>query len=205
VRVVVINSRVGNLGAIPNMLARLGASALVTDDPHDVEHADRIILPGVGSFDAALRNLTVAGLLEAMAEPVLVRQVPFLGVCLGMELLADHSEEGKMPGLGWIRGEVARFRFDDLADHPRVPHMGWNTVRATRDTPLLRDLGDRSRFYFAHSYYFRPKDPGDVIGLTDYGFPFASAVQRGNIAGVQFHPEKSHRHGLRLFENFLHD
>jgi imidazole glycerol phosphate synthase, glutamine amidotransferase subunit len=201
--IAIINSGVGNLGAIPNMLARLGANARVTLDPVEIESADRIVLPGVGSFDAALRNLTASGVLEVLRYRVIERGTPLLGVCLGMELLADRSEEGSMDGLGWIPGEVVRFRFDHVDPAPRIPHMGWNIVRSTRDAPLLRDLGDRPRFYFAHSFHFRAADPSHVIGVTDYGGSFASAIQRDNIAGIQFHPEKSHRFGLAIFRNFL--
>jgi glutamine amidotransferase len=120
-----------------------------------------------------------------------------------MELLADRSEEGSMPGLGWIPGDVVRFSFEGLDSPPRVPHMGWNIVRPTRPATLLSDLGDRARFYFAHSFHFQVAEPADIIGVTDYGIPFAAAVQRGNVAGIQFHPEKSHRFGLRVFENFI--
>lgn len=201
--VVVINSGVGNLGAIPNMLARLGATARVTLDPVEIESADRIVLPGVGSFDAAVRNLTASGVLEVLRYRVIERGTPLLGVCLGMELLADRSEEGSLNGFGWIPGDVVRFRFDHLDPAPRIPQMGWNIVQSTRDAPLLRDLGDGPRFYFAHSFHFRAADPSHVIGVTDYGGTFASAVQRDNVVGVQFHPEKSHRFGLAIFRNFL--
>jgi glutamine amidotransferase len=203
VNVAVINSGVGNLGAIPNMLARLGAVARVTLDPSEIEAADRIILPGVGSFDAALRNLVAAGILDVLRLRVIEHGTPLLGVCLGMEVLADRSEEGTMAGLGWIPGEVVRFDFRGHDPAPRIPHMGWNVLRPTRDAPLLKDLGEQPRFYFAHSYHFRAADPSDVIGVTDYGVVFASAIQRGNVMGIQFHPEKSHRFGLAIFRNFL--
>jgi len=202
-KVAIINTGVGNLGAIPNMLARLGVTARVTLDPVEIESADRIVLPGVGSFDAALRNLTASGVLEVLRYRVIECGTPLLGVCLGMELLADRSEEGSMGGLGWIPGEMVRFRFDDIHPPPRIPHMGWNIIRPTCDAPLLRDLGDRPRFYFAHSFHFRAADPSHVIGVTDYGGSFASAIQRDNIVGIQFHPEKSHRFGLAIFRNFL--
>jgi glutamine amidotransferase len=203
VKVAVINTKVGNLGAIPNMVDRLGATANVTLDPTEIESAERIVLPGVGSFDAAMRNLTRSGVLDVLRRRVIDDGIPLLGVCLGMELLADRSDEGSLPGLGWVPGEALRFRFDHLDPAPRIPHMGWNIIRPTGDAPLLRDLGDRPRFYFAHSFYFSPTDPDDVIGVTEYGQPFASVIQRKNIMGIQFHPEKSHRFGLAIFRNFL--
>lgn len=202
-KVAVINSGVGNLGAIPNMLARLGAVSTVTLDPVEIEAADRIILPGVGSFDAAMRNLNASAVLPLLEDRVIQRGTPFLGVCLGMELLFDRSEEGTLAGLGWIPGEVIRFRFGDVDPPPRIPHMGWNLVRPRGEVPIFRDLGDRPRFYFAHSFHAKPDDPGDVIATTVYGRPFASAVQRENVIGIQFHPEKSHRFGLAVLRNFL--
>jgi glutamine amidotransferase len=201
--VAVVNSGVGNLGAIPNMLARVGASAIVTTDPDVVRRAERVVLPGVGSFDAALRNLESSGVLDALHDKVLVQKAPFLGLCLGMELLADRSEEGRRSGLGWIPGSVVRFRFDGLEPPPRVPHMGWNWVRPTRNVPILQDLGPNARFYFAHSFHFVPDDPADTVGVSTYGLEFAAVIQRENVMGLQFHPEKSHRFGLRVFENFL--
>jgi glutamine amidotransferase len=203
VNVAVIDAGIGNLGAIPNMFARLGARATVTRSPQAIAAADRIVLPGVGSFDAAMRSLTEVGILDRLRERVLGDGIPLLGVCLGMEILGDRSEEGELPGLGWIPGDVKRLDFDGLDHPPRVPHMGWNIVQATREVPLLRDLGERPRFYFAHSFYFRPRDERDVIAVTDYGRRIVSAVQRGNVMGVQFHPEKSHRFGLALLRNFL--
>ena len=202
-KVAVINSGVGNLGAIPNMIARLGALSKVTLDPAEIGEADRIILPGVGSFDAAMRNLKAAAILPELHESVLKRGTPFLGVCLGMQLLFEQSEEGDSPGLGWIPGKVVRFQFSGLESPPRIPHMGWNLVRPTGDAQIFRDLGERPRFYFAHSFHVEPDDLDDIIATTHYGRPFASAVQRANVTGIQFHPEKSHRFGLAVLRNFL--
>jgi glutamine amidotransferase len=202
-KVVVVDSHVGNLGAIPNMLAKAGSAATITDDPSEIEDADRIVLPGVGSFDAAMRNLTAAGVLDVLRSKVIEQGTPLLGLCLGMEILADRSEEGALGGLGWIPGDVRKFDFGSVAEAPRVPHMGWNIVRPERDSAILRDLGDRPRFYFAHSYYFEPARHEDVLATTEYGRPFASVVQRDNITGIQFHPEKSHRFGLAIFRNFV--
>ncbi|MGH2358610.1 MAG: imidazole glycerol phosphate synthase subunit HisH [Candidatus Limnocylindria bacterium] len=208
---VVVNSGIGNLGAIPNMLHRIGAEAVISDDPEVIEAADKLILPGVGAFDAAAGRLRELELVAVLNRKVLEQHTPVLGLCLGMQLLAEESEEGRLPGLGWIPGRVRRFRFDPADDRAhagagrslRVPHMGWNYVRAAAPTPLLEGLADHPRFYFAHSYYLACDDDADAVGLTTYGIPFASVVQRGNVYGAQFHPEKSHRFGLRFLENFV--
>lgn len=201
--VVVVNAGIGNLGAIPNMLKRLGATAQISADPGEIAGADRIILPGVGAFDAAMQSLADLGLIEVLNRKALDERVPILGVCLGMELLGSGSEEGRLPGLGWISGRAVRFRSDEGEPLLRVPHMGWNYVRPTANGALFADLGNTPRFYFAHSYYFACDDEADVAGVTRYGHPFVSAVHRGNISGIQFHPEKSHRFGLQVFRNFL--
>lgn len=200
--ITIVGYGVGNLGAIPNMLHRLGAGALITSDPDRIRAADKLILPGVGAFDAAVERLQELGLVEVLHEQVR-RGIPVLGVCLGMELLAGASEEGVLPGLGWVPGRVVRFRPEIADDGLRIPHMGWNYVTPTSDLPLLRELGERPRFYFAHSYHFIVDDPRDVAATTMYGCSFPSVVHHDNVTGVQFHPEKSHRFGLKLFENFL--
>jgi len=203
VTLVVVNSGIGNLGAIPNMLKRIGAEAIISDDAAQIEAADKLILPGVGAFDAAAGRLRELDLVAILNRKVVEEHTPVLGLCLGMQLLAEGSEEGSLPGLGWIRGRVKRFRFDASDRSLRVPHMGWNLVRAVGPTPLLDGLDDHPRFYFAHSYYLACDDPADAVGLTTYGSPFPSVVQRGNVYGAQFHPEKSHRFGLRFLENFV--
>ena len=199
--VTIVNTGVGNFGAIPNMLKRLGASAAITDDPAEIGRADKLILPGVGAFDAAAGKVQELG--PVLSRAVMERGVPVLGLCLGMQLLANASEEGILPGLGWIPGRVVRFRFDDSDASLHIPQMGWNEIRSVRSTPLLANLGDRPRFYFANSYHFVCDDPGDVSAISSYGYWFPAVVQRGNVMGAQFHPEKSHRFGMKLLENFL--
>jgi glutamine amidotransferase len=203
VSVVVVNAGIGNLGAIPNMLKRLGAVARITDDASEIAAAGRIILPGVGAFDPAMQSLANLRLIEVLNHKALQERVPVLGVCLGMQLLSAGSEEGGLPGLGWIEGRAVRFRTDDDGPILRIPHMGWNYVRPTPNGALFTDLGDRPRFYFAHSFHLICENQADVAGVTRYGYPFVSAVHRGNISGIQFHPEKSHRFGLQVFRNFL--
>lgn len=202
--ITIVGYGVGNLGAIPNMLRRLGADASVTSDPERIRAADKLILPGVGAFDAAMARLRELDLVDVLDEQV-SRGVPVLGVCLGMELLADASDEGVLAGLGWVPGHVARFGPDVVDAGLRIPHMGWNYVTPKTDLPLLQGFGDRPRFYFAHSFYFAPTDADDIAATTTYGSTFASVVHHDNVTGIQFHPEKSHRFGLKLFENFLAD
>lgn len=202
-KLVVVDAGIGNLGAIPNMLKRVGVSATITRDPEAIAAADRIILPGVGAFDPAMETLNELGIVETLSHKALVERVPVLGVCLGMQLLFEGSEEGALPGLGWIGGRAVRFRLDGSDRTLRVPHMGWNYVEPAGQGGLLGGFEETPRFYFAHSYHVECDDVTDVAGWTGYGHRFPSAVQHENIRGIQFHPEKSHRFGLKLFENFL--
>jgi glutamine amidotransferase len=200
--VTIVDYGVGNLGSIPNMLKRLGERAVISSDPSEVKAADRLILPGVGAFDAGVRSLRAQGLIEPLRQRVLKDGVPTLGLCLGMELLFESSEEGQESGLGWLAGRIERFSFSDGARRP-IPHMGWNTVKVERQHPLVADLGHEPRFYFAHSYHARCADPNDVVATAAYGYSFPAVVARNNVLGAQFHPEKSHRFGLKLLANFL--
>jgi imidazole glycerol-phosphate synthase subunit HisH len=201
--VTVVDLGVGNLGAIPNMLRRLQADAVITDDPELIARATKLIVPGVGAFDPAIANLDRLGLREVLDRQVRELGVPVLGLCLGMQLFADSSEEGELPGLGWIGGKVVRFRLDGSDTSLRIPEMGWNHVRVARPTPLLDGFGESPRFYFAHSYHMVCTDPADAAGVTTYGYEFPSVVVHDNVMGAQFHPEKSHRFGIKMFENFL--
>lgn len=200
--ITVVDYGVGNLGAIPNMLKRLGATAKITNNATEIEGAQKLILPGVGAFDAAMANLEALGLIDILGH-VKERGVPILGLCLGMQLLARSSEEGTLPGLGWIPARVVQFRLDESDRSLHVPMMGWNYVQVVRPHGLVANLGEDPRFYFAHSYHMVCEEPDDVVGLTTYGYEFPSVVQRGNVMGAQFHPEKSHRFGMKIFENFL--
>lgn len=200
---VVVDAGIGNLGAIPNMLKRIGATARITNRADEIAAADRLILPGVGAFDAAMRTLNELGIVDALTQKAIGERVPVLGVCLGMQLLFRGSEEGDLPGLGWIGGDVVKFQLDAADRSVRVPHMGWNYVASTNGAALLAGFEQTPRFYFAHSYHVQCDDPKDVAGWTSYGYRFASVVQHENIGGIQFHPEKSHRFGLKVFENFL--
>jgi glutamine amidotransferase len=188
----------GNLGSVANMLRRVGAEVRIVSTPDDVLASDRVLLPGIGAFDTGMRMLDEQGLtpaLKAFAES----GRPLLGICLGMQFLLDSSEEGAAQGLGLIPGRSLRFSEEAGV---RVPHMGWNLVRPTRADPLVADLPDESRFYFVHSYRVVPDDDAHVLGVTDYGVPFASMIRSGNVMGAQFHPEKSHDFGKRILRNF---
>jgi glutamine amidotransferase len=198
--ITIVDYRMGNLGSILNMLKKIGQAAQITADPALIESADKLLLPGVGAFDSGMENLDRSGLIPLLNRRVLEDRVPTLGICLGMQLMTRSSEEGTRTGLGWVDAEALRFRPDDAS--LKVPHMGWNRVMPVRDSPLTDDLPEGPRFYFVHSYYVRCQDPGDVLLTTPFGAPFASAFHRGNVWGVQFHPEKSHKFGMALLRNF---
>jgi imidazole glycerol-phosphate synthase subunit HisH len=200
--IAIVDYGIGNLGAILNMLKRIGAPARIASQPADIRAASKLILPGVGAFDTAMRRLNESGLRTVLEEAVLREGKPVLGLCLGMQLLTEGSEEGNLAGLGWIRGTTRRFRFPAELAHLKVPHMGWNLVRAADGKRLVQDLAPGSRFYFVHSYYVDVADPSDAAGSTQYGHDFVSIVERGQVMGTQFHPEKSHRFGMRLLQTF---
>jgi imidazole glycerol-phosphate synthase subunit HisH len=200
--IVIVDYGMGNIGSILNMLKRVGAQAKISSAVEDIAAAGKLILPGVGAFDTGMQNLCASGLVEVLNDKVLTQQTPTLGICLGMQLLTRRSEEGKLPGLGWIDGETVRFRFDETQQDLKIPHMGWNTVTVRREDALFRGLDDDPRFYFVHSYHVVCANEDDVIGSTHRGYDFVSAVRRGNVMGTQFHPEKSHRFGMKLLQNF---
>lgn len=197
----IVDYGLGNVQAFANIYRRLGIDAKPAKTPEDVAAATKLILPGVGAFDWAMSRLNASGLRDALDQAVLQCAVPVLGVCVGMQMMADRSEEGELPGLGWIGGDVVRFETAAIQQRTPLPHMGWNDVQPTRPVWLF-DGVESPRFYFLHSFYFRPTDQADQIATTDYGYEFASAVGRGNIYGTQFHPEKSHEWGIRLLRNF---
>ncbi|MBK8892440.1 MAG: imidazole glycerol phosphate synthase subunit HisH [Dechloromonas sp.] len=196
----IVDYGVGNLGSIRNMFKKIGVPAEIVTEPDQLAGADKIVLPGVGAFDAGMRSLERSGMRPALVEYVHSRGVPILGICLGMQLMTRSSEEGVSPGLGWIDADAMLIRPEnpDL----KVPHMGWNLVRATKSDPLIDTLPEEARFYFVHSYQVRCNDLRDVLLETTYGEGFHSAFRSGNIWGVQFHPEKSHKFGMALLRNF---
>lgn len=200
--ITIVDYGVGNLGSIVNMLKKVGAKAQASSDPAVLRQAEKLILPGVGAFDAGMKKLNETGLVPVLSELVLDKKVPVIGLCLGMQLMTKHSEEGTEAGLGWIEAKTVRFKFGPENTQLKVPHMGWNTLDICRSHPLVADLGPESRFYFVHSYHIVCADQTDVVAYTDYGYPVAAIINRGNIMGAQFHPEKSHKYGMQLFKNF---
>jgi imidazole glycerol-phosphate synthase subunit HisH len=198
----IIDYGLGNIRAFVNVFERIKQKVERATKPEDLTNCSKIILPGVGSFDYAMTLLNKSGLRNVLEEKVLVQKIPVLGVCVGMQMLASSSEEGVLPGLGWIEGEVKLFNTEHLRFKTRLPHMGWNTISPNLSLDIMKDLDDRSRFYFLHSYYFQVNDQNSIGSTTEYGFTFPSTVYNKHIFGVQFHPEKSHQNGVRLLENF---
>jgi glutamine amidotransferase len=200
--ITIVDYGVGNLGSIVNMLKKVGAKAEASSDPDVLRKAEKLILPGVGAFDAGMKKLNETGLVPVLNELVLEKKVPVIGLCLGMQLMTGKSEEGTEAGLGWIEAETVRFKFGPENAHLKIPHMGWNTLDIQRQHPLVADLEPESRFYFVHSYHIVCADKTDVVAYTDYGYPLAAIINKENIMGAQFHPEKSHKYGMQLLKNF---
>jgi glutamine amidotransferase len=195
--IAVIDYRAGNAPSVGYALERLGLEHRLAATAADLEGCDHLVLPGVGAARATLDSLHESGLVEPIAQKVLDEAIPFLGICIGLQVLFDHSEEGDVDGLGWVPGTVRRF-----PDTRRVPQIGWNRVRATRAHPVTDGLGDDAYCYFVNSYYAHPAEANDALGVTEYGDEFCSIVGRGNIVATQFHAEKSGAVGLALLERF---
>lgn len=194
----------GNLNAIKNIYERLNIPFEFADTIKQIAMADHIILPGVGAFDKTISTLQNKGFLKVLNRKVLEEKVPILGICVGMQMLANNSEEGTLAGLGWIQGRVKKFDKNLIPGKPKIPHLGWNSIEITRDCPLFKNIDSAIGFYFVHSYYYECADETNVICKTEYGKIFHSAVNRDNIYGVQFHPEKSHDNGIQLLKNFAY-
>ena len=192
----------GNLNAIKNIYERLNIHFEFANTKEQIERADHLILPGVGASDETIFTLQEQGFVGVLNKKVLEDKVPILGICVGMQMLADSSEEGTLNGLGWINGKVKKFDKDIIPGKPKIPHLGWNSIEITRNSPLFKDIDSSVGFYFVHSYYYDCADEANVICKTQYGNVFHSAVNYDNIYGVQFHPEKSHDNGVQLLKNF---
>jgi glutamine amidotransferase len=199
----IVDYGVGNIQAFMTMFKRLGIPAERALAPAELVDASHLILPGVGHFDHAMERLNESGMRSTLEDLVMSKSMPIMGVCVGMQMLANGSEEGNLPGLGWVPGRVRSF-----ATHPQVeslpmPHMGWNILQPVRGTPLFAEgFDDAPQFYFLHSFYFDTKDKVDIAATAHYGFDFSAIVSRGHIHGVQCHPEKSHHWGAQLLKNF---
>lgn len=199
--IAVVAYGMGNVRSVMNAFDHLGVSARVAESPADMLTADKVIIPGVGAFRQAMARLSETGFKDALHEHAVARKKPVLGICLGMQLLATTGTEGgESHGLGWIPGRVVIIPRGP--QNLRLPHVGWNEVAATKDCPLLAGLGADNVFYFVHSFYLRADDAGDVSGVTDYGGPITAAVSRDNVFGMQAHPEKSQKGGLKVLSNF---
>lgn len=198
----IVNYGLGNLSSVLNMVTKVGGKASIVSDPDILNEANKLILPGVGAFDQGISNLHNSKWIDALNEAVLVRRVPILGICLGMQLMCKSSEEGNLPGLGWINADVKRFQFSKNSNL-KIPHMGWNTVNIIKPNPLITLEEDEQRFYFVHSYHVVCNNPQDVLATANHGYDITAAFSHDNIYGVQFHPEKSHRFGMALMKNFI--
>lgn len=198
----IVDYGLGNIQAFVNMYKRLGFEPVRARTVVDLENARKIILPGVGAFDHAMELLAASGMRERLDDLVLAQRVPVLGICVGMQILANSSEEGTGQGLGWVPGRVCSFSGNPASASLPMPHMGWNDVVPAPGCPLFSGLKDDARFYFLHSFYFEVANPVHSVAGAEYGFAFDCAVNNGNVFGVQFHPEKSHHWGAALLKNF---
>ncbi|GAA4400217.1 imidazole glycerol phosphate synthase subunit HisH [Nibrella viscosa] len=200
-KVVVVDYGMGNLRSVYNKFRRMGVDCCLSADPAVIQQAQALILPGVGHYGKAMDRLQQLDLLPLLHDRVLGEQIPVMGICLGMQLLMEHSEEGDAAGLGWIKGNTVKFRLDQT--QLKVPHIGWNSVEPTRAHPVLEGLQAGELVYFVHSYHVKLTEPADALHATDYGYTFISAVQKANIFGFQYHPEKSQDAGMTLLRNFV--
>lgn len=200
--IAIIDYGLGNIKAFANVYKMLNIPVIIAKNPDHLQGIDKIILPGVGAFDYAMQRFNNSGMRETVDELVLVKKVPVLGICVGMQMLAKSSEEGKLPGLGWIDADVKRFDPSTFNQKACIPHMGWNDVKPIGNNKLMHHLENNARFYFLHSYYFHCNKQEDTIATTNYGIDFSCAVGYNNVYGVQFHPEKSHKWGIQLLNNF---
>jgi glutamine amidotransferase len=201
--IAIINYGSGNVRAIGNIYDRLNIPYLIVSQTTEITNQiTKFILPGVGSFDETMSMLLKSGFRALLDEMVLEKKMPALGICVGMQILSDGSDEGELAGLGWIPGRVRKFDKNLLLHKPKLPHLGWNSVDIKKTSPIMQDIDTEHGFYFIHSYYFECADEQDILTTTQYGLNFSSAVNRDNIFGTQFHPEKSHSNGIQLLKNF---
>ena len=200
--ITIIDYGVGNIFSFQNVYKILDILTKIAKTYKDLSDAKKIILPGVGSFDYAMKQLNVSGMREKLDELVLEKKVPVIGICVGMQMMGNRSDEGKLEGLKWIDSEILKFDESLIQQRTKLPHMGWNDVTSVNNHPLFVGLEKEAIFYFLHSFYFKCNNPKDSIAVSDYGLSFSSAVNKDNIYGIQFHPEKSHQYGEKLLHNF---
>jgi imidazole glycerol-phosphate synthase subunit HisH len=199
--IVIVDYKAGNPASVKNMIKKIGYNSEISNDPDLINKSEKIIIPGVGRFDYGISNLRELCLTSVLNYKALEEKIPILGICLGFQLMTRRSEEGTESGLGWLDADTLKFPSDN--QEYKVPHMGWNSVEFSKESVLFKNFADEARFYFVHSYIVKADRKTDIIGSTTYGSLFTSAMQKGNIFGVQFHPEKSHKYGMQLLTNFL--
>ena len=199
--IVIIDYGMGNLRSISKAFERLNIKSLISAKKEDIDNADKLILPGVGHFGNGMKNLHDLDIIEILLKKVTLDKAPILGICLGLQLFTKFSEEGNVEGLGLIDGETKRFDFIDKSDNLKVPHMGWNTAQIKKENKLF-DFSIEELYYFVHSYHITCNDKNDILASTTYGYEFTSGIQKDNVYGTQFHPEKSHSAGLKILKNF---
>ncbi len=185
------------------MFKKIGVDAIHSSSKIDIENADRLILPGVGAFDHGMKHLQDSGLVSVLNHEVLEKKKPILGICLGMQLLLEGSEEGQLPGLGWIKGKCRRFTFQNNNNQLKVPHMGWNVVQSSNYISSQSEPQTETRYYFVHSYHAVCDEPENILATAHHGYPFPAIIGRDHILGAQFHPEKSHKFGMNFLKNFV--
>ena len=201
-RIVIVDYGMGNLNSVKRKLDRLKVDSIVSSNPDEIIFADKLILPGVGNFGKAMENLSKNGLIPVLNQLALEKKIPILGICLGMQIMCESSEEGKAKGLNWIDGKVKRFSVSDPIKF-KVPHTGWNSVKLQNDSAIMKNIANNSEFYFVHAFHVALKDKSIAINSTTYDYPFVSGFQKENIFGLQYHPEKSHNTGDQIFKNFI--
>jgi glutamine amidotransferase len=200
--ITIIDYGVGNIFAFQNVYKRLNIPTKIACSIEDLVNAEKLILPGVGSFDYAMSKLNASGMREKLDKLVLVERVPVIGICVGMQMMGNRSDEGSFEGLKWIDGENLKFDEKLISHRTKLPHMGWNDIRPVTNNPLFEGLEKDALFYFLHSYYFKCNNSDESIAVSDYGTSFTSAINKDNVYGIQFHPEKSHQNGEKLLQNF---
>jgi len=202
--ITIIDYGMGNLGSVANMIKKVGGQSIITSEKDIINNAKKILLPGVGSFDNAMINLKNLDLLDILNNKVLIERIPIMGICLGMQLLTNGSDEGSEIGLSYIDAYTKKFDFEQIEENLPIPHMGWNKTSLEKESKLYYNNEDKNRrFYFVHSYAVECNNKDDILTTTEYGYQFVSSFEKDNIIGCQFHPEKSHKYGMRLFKNFV--